>query len=453
MEAFDEVNTFSFLTSLPQEQEEFLKQIKEVSNLEDAGAAASDAAFADNLESVFSFTPLLGATHPSSNQSTASNPSSEMESETHDTDSENSVSSPIPDHICQQNTPSISLTPNNPRAWKVIHMSPLLMTTSGNDSLQMTVAQIAESIKIELRTRSEASTNVLAVPERMYSSLKYEMKQAVAKGVIADSSNVLMSKLEVVDPQDHFEEILKTNGQKLIKGVSEVTAMSRNANGCTLECKMKIQFTDVSYHHEKKYFAFKVSFFDPSFSMEEPVLMVLSAPFQVFARRPTARKSSTKESTKKTTKEKQQETGKKRKQSEKDVEPAAQQAPQQPPAKKIKITAAPREEPKQSATAVKEEKLQLKKSATLQDFIKCLDLLVAFKNSLSSEEQRAAVELVQKRIGYGSSLPPYLSKVPATSFNAFKNTNTKTPSVSTYPTTTYPSNTVDMDLSSLFSDM
>lgn len=421
--AFDEVNTFSFLHTLPSEQEEFIKQLKDASHYAEAKhtAAPVDAMHTENLEDVFSFTPL---------SQTDKNASTQIDD---DDDNASCPSSPNTDSEQSCN----DLPPSHPRGWRIMHVSPLLLSSqaSGEEAIN-SLSHIMDAIKIEVRTRSEATPNVFAVPERMYSSLKYEMKQSISKRVLPDHTSVLMSKLEVVNPQDHFEEILKTNGQKLIKGVSEVTAMARNASDTALECKNKIQFTDVSYHHERKYFSFKLSFYDPSFNMDEAVLIAMSAPFQVFARRPTARKSgANKKGAASPTTTAAPETGaKKKEESKKRKHDDDDETIVQPPVKKMKPTVTSAviiKEEKPAHSMPKEEKVQLKKGASLQDFVKCLDLLVAFKNSLTSEEQRVAVDVAQKRLGFSSASGSLLPKSLKSAAGQMDN----------------------MDLSALFSDM
>jgi len=298
------------------------------------------------------------------------------------------------------------------RSWRLTHLSGLLL--ANNSNALKDISYFTDNINVEVRTRSDTSNP--QVPERLYSSLKYEMRHSVMRDLLLDSTNLLMCKVEVVNPQDHHEEILKTNGQKLIKGIQEVTAMSKNASGSALECKMKIQFTDVSYHHEKKYFAFKVSFIDPLIHVSEPVLVMVSAPFQVFARRPTTRSKkdgsvsmepSTPVSTsipapvavsKKTATLKQQQAKATVAPAVKRAkEPAQQQQQQAPAAKKMKPAAIVVPPMEQQAKEV-DSKIQLKKGASLNDFLQCLDLLIAFKNSLTHDDQKIALEVAQKRL-------------------------------------------------------
>jgi len=239
-----------------------------------------------------------------------------------------------------------------------------------------------------------------------------------------------------VNPEDHQEEILNTNGQKLIKGIQEITAMSRNASGSALECKMKIQFTSVSYHHEKKYFAFKVSFIDPLIHVSDPVLVLVSGPFQVFARRPTSRtsgageevaaaaapakKESSSATSKATKANKKQAAGEKKRakqeaaatssssEASSPVSPAKKQKPlvniQKPTlvqAKPAPAISAPALVAQQQPAAP--QNMQIKSNASLNDFVKCLDLLIAFKNSLANDDQQIALQVAQQKLLVASS--------------------------------------------------
>jgi len=177
-------------------------------------------------------------------------------------------------------TPNLFSSTHN-RKWRIINPGKVL--SEFNDETPALAS-------IEVRTRNDSTTGT--VPERLYSSLKYEVTQEISSHTFANTA-VLMSRLQIVNPYNFEEEILKTNGKSIVKGTSELIPLT--LNGTALYSKTKVQFTDVSYHHEKKYFALKVSYFDPN-NLSEPVFVQMSAPFQVFARRPR-RKSLKRKST------------------------------------------------------------------------------------------------------------------------------------------------------------
>jgi len=180
---------------------------------------------------------------------------------------------------------SSSYTSTNNRKWRILYSNPKIMSDYNEETPAISA--------IEVRTRNDTTTGT--VPERLYSSLKYEVTQEINAQIFGQNTAVLMSKLQVVNPYNFEEEILKTNGKSIVKGTSELVPLTLNGSATSLFSKTKVQFTDVSYHHEKKYFALKVSYFDPN-NLSEAIFVQMSAPFQVFARRPR-RKSLKRKST------------------------------------------------------------------------------------------------------------------------------------------------------------
>jgi hypothetical protein len=81
------------------------------------------------------------------------------------------------------------------------------------------------------------------------------------------------------------EEILKQNKTSILSGVIETGISSTGESNSEFNCHLKIQFTDVSYHHNKKNFAFKISYFLND-DLKKPVLSLMSPTFLVLARKP-----------------------------------------------------------------------------------------------------------------------------------------------------------------------
>jgi len=177
-----------------------------------------------------------------------------------------------------------SYSSTNNRKWRILFSNPKILSDYNEETPAIA--------SIEVRTRNDTTTGT--VPERLYSSLKYEVTQEISSHHFGNTA-VLMSKLQVVNPYNFEEEILKPNGKSIVKGTSELVPLTLNGNLSSLYSKTKVQFTDVSYHHEKKYFALKVSYYDPN-NLAEAIFVQMSAPFQVFARRPR-RKSLKRKST------------------------------------------------------------------------------------------------------------------------------------------------------------
>jgi hypothetical protein len=69
-----------------------------------------------------------------------------------------------------------------------------------------------------------------------------------------------------------------------LSGIIE-TGISSTETNSEFICHLKIQFTDVSYHHNKKNFAFKISYFLND-DLKKPVLSLMSPTFLVLARKP-----------------------------------------------------------------------------------------------------------------------------------------------------------------------
>src|SRR5690606_5799466 len=138
-------------------------------------------------------------------------------------------------------------------------------------------------VTITIKTRSDKPKNY--IPSRLYSSLKYEIFQTITiPSTLIDSTSILMGNIQVIDLNN--EEILKDK-KPIINGQCQVV-LTREVGNYN-HCKMKIQFTDVSYHHPTKYFCLRCCYYIPS-NLNEPILIMKSAPFKVYARRPTSPK-------------------------------------------------------------------------------------------------------------------------------------------------------------------
>lgn len=307
------------------------------------------------------------------------------------------------------------------RAWKLV-----LNNKDKNDH------EIGDKVTVEIKTRSDRASPVM--PERLYSSLKYEIRQTVSLDLrISPSTDVMMSKMEIVDPKDPSAELLKANGDRLIRGVQEFTAVTFNKDKRVLEVKNKVQFTGVSFHHERKYFAIKLSYFDPSHSMTKPVLVMISSPFLVFARRPTMRGESGEEEktttppTTTTTAPSCKNINKKIKEEQDDTTPAAKRqltraanritgnkrksasitqdvaestvAPIPSPVSLDKADSVIQKAKKQKVAAAEiDEAVESVQGNSFTGYMNCLDLLIAFKNNMRPEEQKLALDIAQAKL-------------------------------------------------------
>lgn len=139
------------------------------------------------------------------------------------------------------------------------------------------------SFNISCKTRCEQPSS--QVPEVLYSSLKYEIKQEISASMIKDQQFIL-GRISVVDSQGKSASL--NDKGNLLKGLIEC-ALTKGKQTEEFEGTMKAQFVDCSYHHKKGDFCWQLSYYLPS-DLENSILSIQSAPFKVFARKPTAKK-------------------------------------------------------------------------------------------------------------------------------------------------------------------
>lgn len=268
-----------------------------------------------------------------------------------------------------QSSPMNYSPTNNSRKWKILYSSPKVLLDYNEETPAIA--------SIDVRTRNDSTTG--QVPERLYSSLKYEVTQEISSHIFGQNTAVMMSKIQVVNPYNFEEEILKTNGKSIVKGTSDYIPLTLNNSLSALFCKTKIQFTDVSYHHEKKYFALKVSFYDPN-NLNDAIFVQMSAPFQVFARRPR-RKSL------------------KRKSSSSTVTPLVT-SNKKPKEEKVEKFEKVFEQPEQPT-----QQIQVQPTKSLIDqFMLQLDSLALLKDRMNENEEKQAIEALQKKFFNHTSL-------------------------------------------------
>jgi hypothetical protein len=182
----------------------------------------------------------------------------------------------------QQETATTIIQPMNSnnngksRDWRVINISQDLQHLLHEDA-----------VKITIKTRDDKAAHH-QVPDKLYSSLRYVLSQKLDSELLQNKQTVLMSKIQVVNPQTH-EEIRKKNNEYVIDKGNTMVELKYNPDSKCYECAEKIKFLDNSYRHNDIKFAFKVSFYDasqPAFLTRSPIVELLSAPFHVRARRP-----------------------------------------------------------------------------------------------------------------------------------------------------------------------
>lgn len=243
------------------------------------------------------------------------------------------------------------------------------------------------SLVVSMKIRGEEAKHT--VSDKLYSSHKYNITQTFSGTTLPKLYPVLVARLSIIDPATQTE-FLKNN-KPIVKGTYEAAVtMGSGKTANSMQGTMKIQFTDCSYHHDRKYFAFRIAYFDPSKihsgTAPVPLFTITSPPFRVYARKPTEHDATTKK------KKKATRAPKKRKQDHVDSE--AEPAVQEPAPKKIKTNPAPTITP--PVVALPEIAIQPPAAPAQPSaydlFVSKLDELVAIKEQLSEQDRKLANE-------------------------------------------------------------
>lgn len=131
------------------------------------------------------------------------------------------------------------------------------------------------SFKILTRTRGEDFKE--GIDSKLYSSLKYEQHQCLESSFL--KVPLLLCKLSCQDSNGNIKNILSGQTQGAITRKDD-----------KYEGSFKFQFTDVSCHHKDSLdFHLKLEYFIPN-NLLNPIIILISPNFQVFARRPPKKK-------------------------------------------------------------------------------------------------------------------------------------------------------------------
>jgi hypothetical protein len=229
-------------------------------------------------------------------------------------------------------------------------------------------------VEITIKTRREKAANL--VPERLYSSIKYEL-QIVATGEFVRTLPFLLARIQVVDAQS-YQPILKNN-KAVTKGENE-SALTHppNGPGNLIKGAIKVQFdSSISYHHDKKEVCLEIGFYMNE-ALDKPIFIKRSVPVKMFARKPNKKPSSKIE-------EKKEKLSKRKREDE------AEQ--QQPKVQKVKH------------------------SYEFSTFAQQLDELVKQTQYLSDEDKQRATSLILSK--FGLSIPfVYANSDPDAFFQA-----------------------------------
>lgn len=139
-----------------------------------------------------------------------------------------------------------------------------------------------DNFLITIKTRSETPSPF--VPNRIYSSLKYEIMTSVSSEYLKEDLPFLVAKIQCVD--ENGEEVLKNNTPVLKGNIECVLSHPLSNLDPYYKGKLKTQFTNVSFHREKKEYCFEIQIFT-SQDLKNAILKFKSAPFRVYARKPT----------------------------------------------------------------------------------------------------------------------------------------------------------------------
>lgn len=146
----------------------------------------------------------------------------------------------------------------------------------------------AYSILVGITTRDE-SEPVYDTPCKMYSSLRYKLQYKCTVNVdgneLKENPKLLMCRVTVID-EDSAKEI-KKDGKAIIDDSLISLKQTSSGGALSFEATHKIKFKDVSFHYNKSKWRLLLQLFsDAHGSISTPVVVLKSAPFLVYARRP-----------------------------------------------------------------------------------------------------------------------------------------------------------------------
>jgi hypothetical protein len=175
--------------------------------------------------------------------------------------------------ICTTNN-NVAQTSNKPiekpqiktegRLWKIVHVA---------DEFKN------ENILMDVTSKTRCEEPSVEVPEILYSSLKYEISQKFFAKSCKDEQFIL-SRISIVD--SNGTTLSKSN----MKGVTECS-LTKNEN--KFQGVLKCQFADLSHISKKGDLCWEINYYVPT-DIQKSVMTVRSAPFKVYARKPTAKK-------------------------------------------------------------------------------------------------------------------------------------------------------------------
>eukprot|EP00761_Pharyngomonas_kirbyi_P007675 gb/GECH01007685.1/.p1 GENE.gb/GECH01007685.1/~~gb/GECH01007685.1/.p1 ORF type:complete len:322 (+),score=70.77 gb/GECH01007685.1/:1-966(+) len=162
---------------------------------------------------------------------------------------------------------------------------------SASDSREWTVISQTPGNEFSLRqisTETRTAAPTVNMPYSIYSSLKYSQKLQLQRNN-EENTGLVVAHLKVIFP-DTNEEVLRAE-KRIIEGNVEATLKASSDN--ILEGSFRWKFTECSYHFGKRHFAFDIYFYTAE-NLQDPFMVVRSAPFMVYARKPSTPQSGRK---------------------------------------------------------------------------------------------------------------------------------------------------------------
>mmetsp|Transcript_9788 Transcript_9788/g.14436 ORF Transcript_9788/g.14436 Transcript_9788/m.14436 type:complete len:410 (-) Transcript_9788:50-1279(-) len=156
------------------------------------------------------------------------------------------------------------------------------MMGANNLSEQIDISKV----QIVIKTRNDPDKPRL--PEKLFSSHKYSLCIQISQEYYENLLKVSGYTPKSVDNYVRLvvaydksrKNVVKTNGEPIIE-VPSLIGLDLKSSQLLYESKAKFNFTDVSYHHGKEHFVFKIIFVNAN----EKLFELYSAPFKVYSRK------------------------------------------------------------------------------------------------------------------------------------------------------------------------
>nr|CAG4712892.1 unnamed protein product [Naegleria fowleri] len=164
-------------------------------------------------------------------------------------------------------------------AWRVVPVQP----TSSHP------LPLVHRVDIQWKTRLDPFATYLDTS--LYSPIIYQFEHELE--LENHQHAIIVVRPSVVYDDNQEIQVLNKNNQVILKGDLEIamTAQKRNAETTVFKGHSKIQFTDSSYHHDRKAFRLVWKYYTVQ-DTERLIYSTISTPFRVFARKPTKKEKT-----------------------------------------------------------------------------------------------------------------------------------------------------------------